>query len=314
MEVNRSGEMEVFVRVVELGGFSAAARALRMTPSAVSKLIGRLEARLGARLVQRSTRKLQLTPEGSGFYERATRLLADLDEAEGLVAAGERPAGRVRISLSSAYGVHVLTPLIPEFLARHPAISLDLMQTDTVIDLMQERTDVGIRAGPLRSSGLMARKLGATRMVIVGAPAYLARAGEPAEPAALEAHERLGFNYARAQEGWPLLRDGQIVTLPVTGRVQANDGDALRQLAVAGAGLARLALFVVAADIAAGRLRPVLEAHNPGDLEEFHAVYLGGGGRLPARVRAVLDFLGKRARLPAFAARGLSPDRPHGPI
>ena len=310
MEVNRSGEMEVFVRVVELGGFSAAARAMRMSPSAVSKLVARLEARLGARLVQRSTRKLQLTPEGSAFYERATRILADLEEAERGVASGERPAGRVRLSVNASFATHLLAPLVPDFLALHPAVTLDILQTDAVIDLMEERTDIAVRFGPLRGAGLVARKLGATRLVIVGAPSLLARTGTPRTPAELEGHDRLGFNYARLREGWPLLRDGQVVALPVTGRVQVNDGEALRQLALAGAGLARLAAFTVAGDIAAGRLVPVLEDHNPGDLEEVHALWLGGG-KLPARVRAVLDFLAERARIPGTAA---SPGGAPGPI
>jgi DNA-binding transcriptional LysR family regulator len=314
MEVNRSGEMDIFVRVVELGGFSAAARALRLTPSAVSKLVARLEARLGARLVQRSTRRLLLTPEGSAFYERATRILADLEEAERNVASGERPAGRVRLNVNVSFGTHLLTPLIPDFLELHPAVTLDVVQTDAVVDLMEERTDIAVRAGPLRGSGLIGRKLGATRMVIVGAPAYLDRAGEPAHPDALEGHGRIGFNYARLQEGWPLLVEGRVVTLPVSGRVQVSDGEAMRQLALAGAGLARLAAFAAAADIAAGRLRPVLERFNPGDLEEVHAVYLGGGGKLPSRVRAVLGFLAERARIPDTPSWRPSPDRAGRPI
>lgn len=314
MEVNRSGEMEIFVRVVELGGFSAAARALRLTPSAVSKLVARLEARLGARLVQRSTRRLLLTPEGSAFYERATGILADLEEAERNVASGERPSGRVRLNVNVTFGTHLLTPLIPAFLELHPAVTLDIVQTDAVVDLMEERTDIAVRAGPLRGSGLIARKLGAARMVIVGAPAYLDRAGEPIHPDALEGHGRIGFNYARLQEGWPLLVEGRVVTLPVSGRVQVSDGEAVRHLALAGAGLARLAAFAVAPDIAAGRLRPVLEGFNPGDLEEVHAVYLGGGGKLPSRVRAVLDFLAERARIPDTPSWGPSPDRAGRPI
>jgi DNA-binding transcriptional LysR family regulator len=295
-EVNRSGEMEVFVRVVELGGFSAAARAGRMTPSAVSKLVARLEARLGARLVNRSTRRLQLTPEGGAFYERATRILADIEEAERGAAGGERPVGRIRLNTNASFGTHILAPLVPDFLAAYPGVTLDIVQTDAVVDLLAERTDVAVRAGPLRNSSLVARKLGATRMMIVGAPSYFARMGEPREVSDLQAHGRLGFGYVRAVEGWPLLRDGETITLPAAGAVQASDGEALRHLAIAGAGLARLAAFTVREDIRAGRLRPVLEDCNPGDLEEVHAVWLGGGP-LPARIRALLDFLADRARV-----------------
>ncbi|MDQ8732075.1 LysR family transcriptional regulator [Bradyrhizobium sp. LHD-71] len=299
IEVNRSGEMEVFVRVVEQGGFSSAARACRMTPSAVSKLIARLEGRLGARLVNRSTRRLQLTPEGSAFYERATRVLADLDEAERGAAEGERPSGLIRFNTSASYGTHLLAPVIGEFLARYPEVTLDVVQTDLVIDLLAERTDVAVRAGPLKSSSLIARKLGDTGLMIVGAPSYLQRYGEPKTIADLDRHNRLGFGYARALQGWPLKpRNGSQVIVPTVGRVQASDGEGLRHLAIGGAGLARLATFTVRGDIASGRLVPVLERFNPGDRESFHAIYLGQGGLLPSRVRALLDFLAERARIP----------------
>lgn len=297
LDVNRSGEMEVFVRVVELGGFSAAARAFRMTPSAVSKLVGRLEARLGVRLFNRSTRKLQLTAEGAAFYERSARLLADLDEAERTASAGEHPVGRIRLNTNASFGTHILAPLIPEFLQRFPDVSLDIVHTDAVVDLLAERTDVAVRAGPLQSSRLIARKLGATRMVIVASPGYLARHGMPDSPATLDVHNRLGFSYVRIRDSWPLLVDGRTVALPSLGQVQISDGEGLRHLALAGVGLARLAAFAVRADIEAGRLIPVLEDYNPGDLEEVHAVYLGQGGPLPARIRALLDFLAERARV-----------------
>lgn len=294
LEVNRSGEMEVFVRVIELGGFSAAARACGMTPSAVSKLVARLEQRLGARLVNRSTRQLQLTPEGCAFYERSVRILADLNEAERCANANATPRGRLRVNTNVPFGHHFLLPLAPEFLAHHPDVTLDIVLTDEVIDILEQRTDVAVRAGPLKSSNLVARKLGATRMVIVGAPNYLARHGTPATPDELLAHNRLGANYVRAQPGWPLRHDGQDTIVPVSGNAQASDGEALRHLALTGLGLARLAAFQVRDDIAAGRLLSVLEDCNPGDLEEVHAVYVGQGGYLPLRVRTFLDFLAAR--------------------
>lgn len=296
LDVNRSGEMEVFVRVVELGGFSAAARAFRMTPSAVSKLVARLESRLGVRLVNRSTRQVQLTPEGCVFYERSVRVLADLQEAERGAAANETPRGRLSVNANVPFGEHFLLPLVPEFLARHPEVTLDIVLTDEVIDILERRTDVAVRAGPLKSSRLVARKLGETRMVIVGAPAYLKRCGMPTHPADLELHNRLDFNYARAMEGWPLLDQGRIVNVSTTGNAQVSDGEALRRLALAGLGLARLAAFQVKGDIAAGRLHAVLEDCNPADMEEVHAVFLGQGGYLPSRVRAFLDFLVEKVR------------------
>lgn len=294
LEVNRSGELEVFVRVIELGGFSAAARAYGMTPSAVSKLVARLEQRLGTRLVNRSTRQLQLTAEGCAFYERGVRILADLEEAERCASERTAPRGRVRVSANVPFGHHILLPLAPEFAERHPDVTLDIVLTDEVIDILEQRTDLAVRAGPLKSSNLVARKLGGTRMVIVGAPSYLTRYGEPANPQELLAHNRLGANYVRAQSGWPLRYGNEDVVLPVTGNAQASDGEALRRLALAGLGLARLAAFQVRDDIAAGRLLPVLEDCNPGDIEEVHAVYVGQGGYLPLRVRALLDFLTER--------------------
>ena len=294
LEVNRSGELEVFARVIELGGFSAAARACGMTPSAVSKLVARLEQRLGTRLVNRSTRQIQLTPEGCAFYERGVRILADLEEAERCASAHAAPRGRLRINANVPFGHHFLLPLVPEFLARHPDVTLDITLTDEVVDILEQRTDVALRAGPLKSSSLVARTLGSTRMVIVGAPAYLKRHGTPATPDELLSHNRLGANYARAQAGWPLRHEGHDVVAPVTGNAQASDGEALRRLALAGLGLARLAAFQVSEDIAAGRLLPVLEDCNPGDKEEIHAVYMGQGGYLPLRARAFLDFLAEK--------------------
>lgn len=299
LEVNRSGELEVFVRVIELGGFSAAARACGMTPSAVSKLISRMEQRLGTRLVNRSTRQLQLTPEGCVFYERGVRLLADLDEAERCASAHAAPRGRLRVNANVPFGHHFLLPLAPEFLDLHPDVTLDIVLTDEVIDILEQRTDVAVRAGPLKSSNLMARKLGATRMVIVGAPGYLTRHGIPTTPDALLRHNRLGANYVRAQPGWPLRHDGEDTVVPVTGNAQASDGEALHRLALAGLGLARLAAFQVREDIAAGRLLAVLEDCNPGDVEEVHAVFVGQGGHLPLRVRAFLDFLAERVDIGA---------------
>lgn len=268
-----------------------------MSPSAVSKLVARLENRLGTRLVNRSTRKLQLTPEGCAFYERATRILADLNEAERIAASGESPNGRIRVNTSASFGTHILAHLVAEFLTRYPGVTLDIVQTDAIVDLMDERIDVAVRAGPMKSSNLIARKLGATRMVIVGSPPYLERFGTPRSVADLDAHNRLTFCYVRALEGWPVLKNDVVVRVPTEGSVQASDGEALRHLAIAGVGLARLAVFTVREDIGAGRLVPLLEDNNPGDLEEFHAVYLGQGGPLPARVRALLDFLAENVRI-----------------
>lgn len=294
LDVNRSGEMEVFVQVFERGGFSAAGREMGMTPSAVSKLVSRLEARLGVQLVHRSTRKLQLTPEGQQFYERSVRVLADIDEAERSATAEAAPRGRVSVNTSVAVGTQVLVPLVPLFIERHPQVQLDIVLTDRVVDLMDERADIAIRWGPLPASDLVARGLGETALVIVGSPGYLARRGTPRKPQDLEAHDRLDFSYRRRAPDWPLRIGGQVVEMPVRGSVRAGDGETLRQLAVAGAGLVRLSRYQVQADIDAGRLLPVLEKYNPKDTAPLHAVYLGKPGRVPSRVRVVLDFLQER--------------------
>ncbi|TPK99980.1 LysR family transcriptional regulator [Mesorhizobium sp. B2-4-14] len=297
-DINRSGEIEVFVRVVEAGSFSAAARALRMTPSAVSKLIARLEARLGARLVSRSTRKLLLTPEGAAFHESGQRILADMAAAEREAAAGAAPRGRLRVNTYVPFGVHRLIPLLPRFLERYSEISVDLVLTDSVIDLMAERADVAIRAGPLGESRLVARKLGQSPGVVVAAPSYLDAHGTPLTPVDLDSHNRMGFGFVRHIDGWPFLdAAGNAVMIPITGNTLVSDGEAMRLMTLAGAGISRLARWHVAADIAAGRLVPLLEDFNPGDQEATHAVYVGQGRHLPARVRAFLDFLGESVRL-----------------
>jgi DNA-binding transcriptional LysR family regulator len=298
---NRSGEMEVFSAVVERGGFSAAAKLFGMTPSAVSKLVTRLEARLGARLINRSTRKLQLTAEGQAFHQRCVTILSDIAEAECEAAAGKAPRGRVRVNANVAFGNQVLLPLVPAFLAEHPELSIDLVFTDHVVDLIEERADIAIRVapGPLRGNQLMARKIGESAVAVVASPDYLARHGEPKTPSELVKHNLIGFNFARSVEGWPFRVDGALISITAVGNTQVGDGEIARQLAVAGVGLARLGRFHTQAEVAAGRLVTVLEDFNPGDIEVVHAVYLGQGGFVPARMRAFIDFLARNVKIRA---------------
>lgn len=298
---NRSGEMEVFAAVVERGGFSAAAKLFGMTPSAVSKLVTRLEARLGARLINRSTRKLQLTAEGQAFHQRCVTILSDIAEAECEAAAGRAPRGRVRVNANVAFGNQVLLPLVPAFLAEHPELSVDLVFTDQVVDLIEERADIAIRVapGPLRGNQLMARKIGESGVAVVASPDYLARHGEPKTPSDLTKHNLIGFNFARSVEGWPFRVDGTLISIAAVGNTQVGDGEIARQLAVAGVGLARLGRFHTQAEVAAGRLVTVLEDFNPGDIEVIHAVYLGQGGFVPARMRAFIDFLARNVKIRA---------------
>lgn len=287
--MERSGEMEVFVRVVEEGGFSAAARSLDLTPSAVSKLIARLEVRLGTRLLVRTTRALTLTEEGQAYHQAARRILQALNDAD-QEAAGGAVRGRLRVSASIPFGTMFVAPAIPAFLERNPHLIVDLSLTDGVVDLVAEKTDVAIRMGNLPDSALIARKLGQSRRIVCAAPGYLARRGRPATPADLDHHDCLTFNFRRARPSWPFRQAGRDIEQPVSGSLIVNNGETLKQMVLAGAGIARLGLFHVAEEVAAGALVPVLEDSNPGDLEMMHAVHVGGGP-LPPRVRAFIDYI-----------------------
>jgi DNA-binding transcriptional LysR family regulator len=291
---NRIGEMDVFVQVAELQSFSAAGRKLRLSPSAVSKLVTRLEERLATRLLVRTTRALQLTPEGEIYLERSRRILSDIEETERAVAAGGAavPRGRLRVSTSVAFGVRYIVPLVPDFLNRYPEVDLDLALNDGIIDIVGERADIAIRSGALRDSSLKARKLLESRRIIVASPDYLKREGIPETPDDLERHNCLTFSFRAAAAEWPF-RDPQSsdrFVRPIFGNFETNNGPTARTLCLAGLGLARVGQFHVQPDIDAGTLLPVLEAYNPEDIELIHAVY-PGHEHLAARIRAFIDFL-----------------------
>ncbi|WP_334173869.1 LysR family transcriptional regulator [Pseudoxanthobacter sp.] len=288
---NRAGEMQVFLRVVEAGSFSEAARLMRMTPSTVSKLVARIEARLGVRLIERSTRRLSLTAEGRLYYERSQTVLNDLDEVERELSLGAATTGgTVRVNVSVAFGVLALEPLLPEFWQSYPNIVVDLSLSDEIVDLYLDRTDVAFRIGPLPDSGMMARRIGLAHRRIVAAPAYLQRHGTPHSADDLARHNCLGFNFRRSAPVWPLRESGRMSGRTVRGSLLANNGDTVRRLALAGMGLARLADFHVRDDLAAGRLVEVLAGIVAADEEPVSAVYLGGA-RMPQRVRVFLDFM-----------------------
>jgi DNA-binding transcriptional LysR family regulator len=288
---NRTGEMQVFLRVVETGSFSEAARLLRMTPSTVSKLIARVEDRLGVRLVERSTRRLSLTTEGQIYYERSQALLQDLDLIEQELSYGATATGgRVRVNVSVAFGVLGLEPLLPEFWRTYPNIVVDLSLSDEIVDLYLDRTDVAFRVGPLPDSGMMARRIGVARRKIVASSSYLSRCGTPRKVDDLSRHNCLGFNFRRAAPVWPLKESGRIVDRVVNGSLLANNGETVRRMALAGVGLARMGDYHVRTDLAADRLVEVLADVIEPDEEEIHAVFLGGP-RMPQRVRVFLDFV-----------------------
>jgi len=292
---DRARALSLFVAVVESGSFSAAGRILDLSPSAVSRAIDRIETRLGVRLLLRSTRALSLTAEGQAYLQSARRILADLDDAEQQIADQGAPRGRLRVSAALSHGRLCVVPLLGEFAALYPHILVDIALTDILVDVAAGQADVAIRFGPLADSTLTIRKLGETRRVIVASPAYLARHGTPRRPEELHSHNCLNFNFRRAEPIWPFRADGRDFVLCVKGNIEANNGETLGQLAANGVGIARVGAFSVAGEIAAGRLVPLLEAYNPGDVELIHAVFVGGANT-PARVRVFVDFLAERLR------------------
>jgi DNA-binding transcriptional LysR family regulator len=288
---NRSGEMLVFARVVETGSFSAAGKLLDLTPSAVSKLVGRVEQRLGTLLLQRSTRQLTLTTEGKQFYDSCVRILDDIEEAEQGIATGKAAAhGTLRVNVSLPFGTHQLLPLIPEFSRRYPDIRLDLSLTDALVDLQREQVDVAIRMGTLADASFQARPLGTSRLAVVASPAYLKANGRPHHPDHLAAHRCFNFNFRRARDEWPFLQDGHTVYRQVGGGMLTNNGETMRLLTLDGLGISRLALFHIGHDLAEGRLVELLPKFNPGDTEEIHAIFRQQR-YMPQRVRVFIDYL-----------------------
>lgn len=288
----------MFAIVVAEGSFSAAGRLLGLTPSAISRTIDRLEDRLGVRLLLRSTRALTLTAEGHAYLCGARRILADLDDVEQEISDQGAPRGRLRISAALSHGRLCVVPLLGEFVQRYPHILVDISLTDTLVDVAAGQADVAVRFGPLADSPLTARKLGETRRVIVASPAYLARHGTPRVPEDLHGQNCLSFNFRRAEPVWPFRKNGRDYALSVEGRIEANNGETLGQLAAAGVGITRVGAFSVAEEIATGQLIPLLDEFNPGDVEAIHAVF-AGGANTPARVRVFVDFLAERLGNPA---------------
>ena len=287
---DRARELALFVSINDHGSFSGAGRSIGLSASAVARAVDRIEARLGVRLLLRSTRALALTAEGQSYLQAARRILADLDDAEQHIADQGAPRGRLRVSAALSHGRLCIVPLLGRFAALYPHILIDIALTDTLVDVAAGQADVAVRFGPLADSSLTARKIGETRRVIVASPDYLARAGTPDTPEDLHRHNCLNFNFRRAEPVWPFRRDGQDFALTVQGSIEANNGETLGQLAAIGIGVARVGAFSVAPELANGRLVPILERFNPGDVEQIHAVFVGGT-TVPARVRVFVDFL-----------------------
>jgi DNA-binding transcriptional LysR family regulator len=292
---DRAGEMAVFVQVVEQGSLTAAAHALRLSPSAVSKLIARLEDRLGVRLLQRTTRRVAATAEGHLFYERAREILEELAAAEELVSAGRlRPRGTLRVSLSHGFGMSRIVPLVPDFTARYPDIELQLAFADRRIDLAGQGIDLALRLGPVQDESLIARRLGDHGRIVCAAPAYLAQHGTPTRPGDLAAHNCILFDQPDYLNQWPFRGpDGTVDRVRVRGNFRSDNGDALFELLLQGLGIAWAADFLALPHLAAGRLVPLLADASIDERTAIHAVY-PQRRHLPAKVRAFIDFLLER--------------------
>ncbi|HEX6959004.1 MAG TPA: LysR family transcriptional regulator [Ferrovibrio sp.] len=290
--MNRLGEMEAFVAVAQSGSFTIAAQQLRLTPSAVSKLMGRLEDRLGTRLLQRTTRRVNLTAEGRAYFEQVRGILAEIEAVEASVGGAEaEPRGLLRVNVAHGFGMMQIVPLIPEFVARHPKIDVHITFADHVVDLVAEGEDVAVRVGQLRDETLMARRLGEHRRIVCAAPDYLARHGTPQRPGDLLRHNCLLFDGPDGLNTWPFRRaDGGIERLPVRGNFRTNNGDAIFRMLLAGLGLCFAADFAVAPALRDGRLVAVLEEHAADVTWPIHVVY-PAKKHLAAKVRAFVDFL-----------------------
>ncbi len=283
--------MSAFVRSVDGGGFSAAARELGLTPSALSKLVTRLEDRLGARLLQRTTRRLQLTPEGEAFYVRSRRILADMDEAEAeVVEAGVRPTGLLRLHCGSAFGMHQLAPAIPLFLERHPGVELDITISDEPLVGLGEGVDLAIRIGPLDESSMVARRICNLERVICAAPSYLERCGAPRTPDDLHQHNCLWITSLPVLRRWPFDTDDGIRVVHIDGNVVANNAETVLQLAMAGVGITRLTDVIVGDAIRRGELVPILSDWHHVEPVPLYATYPSGRNLSP-KIRAMVDFL-----------------------
>ncbi|MGW8304533.1 MAG: LysR family transcriptional regulator [Achromobacter pulmonis] len=266
--MDRLLSMEVFVAVVELGSLTAAAARHEMSAAMAAKHIKGLEARLGLRLMNRTTRRQSLTEAGQAYYARCKTILADIREAEqGAEALRVAPRGTLRITSTVSFGSFALAPAIAEYLDRYPDVSVELALSDVVEDLVASRYDLAVRIGEPRDSGLVARRIGSYQMIICASPTYLARHGTPATPADLAGHQCLDFSHWSRRTGWRLGdgedEGGQQAGYPPTSRFLANNGQALRQAALAGFGIVLQPELLLAEDVRAGRLTPILQPYWP---------------------------------------------------
>ncbi|MEP6837333.1 MAG: LysR family transcriptional regulator [Bradyrhizobium sp.] len=286
-----SDDLAVFVRTVDLGSFAAVGAEFELTASGVSRIVTRLEGRLGAKLLHRTTRRLVLTQEGETFLVHARGILAAVEAAEADVASIHgRPRGPIRINSGTAFAKNRLARLLPQFMSQYPEITVELSVSDHRIDPIADQIDVTIRVGPLPDSDLVAVRLGEVRRIIAGSPQYLARYGVPEHAADLVRHNCLRLSGFSRLAQWPMFEQGKRVMIPVRGSIRSDSADFLLDLALAGAGLVRLGDFLGEAALRDGKLVALLShCHDP-DPQPITALILPGRQTI-SRVRAFVDLL-----------------------
>ena len=299
--MDRIAAMQAFVRVVEAGSFSAVARELRTTQPSVSKRVAALEARLGVKLLARSTRHLSLTDEGRRYYEQCRQILEALDVAEGGARRSRRSvAGTLRVGTAVALGRLKLVAVIGEFLERHPEVTVELALNDRFVDLVEEGIDVVLRIGEVQGAGLIARQIATSRRVIVAAPGYLRRRGTPRTPRDLADHNCIVYTGLASPQEWPLATAAGVQPVRVTGNLRVNSPEAVRAAAIAGIGLALGPRWLFGDALAEGRLKAVLPQTPPAP-QPISAVY-PESRRESAKVKAFVEFAaGVFARDPVIA-------------
>ena len=294
----RSDELQVFVSVIECGSISAAAEQGGQTPSAISRTLSRLESKLGTTLINRTTRRMDLTEEGRFFFQRAKSILEQMDDLEDHLSRHQQtPSGRLRINAALPFMLHAIVPWVGEFRALYPQIELELNACDLIIDLLEQSTDVAIRIGELADSTLHARSLGCSPLNLLASPAYLARHGTPTRVEDLAGHSLLGFSQTETLNHWPL-RHTAGDRLLISPALTSSSGETVRALALAGEGIACLSHFMTHEDIRSGQLQVVLGEFNSGYRQPINAVYYRNS-QLALRIQCFLDFI--QGKLAAYA-------------
>ena len=298
-------QISTFVEVIARGSLSAAARAEGIAPAMIGRRLDALEARLGVKLLQRTTRKLALTDEGAAFLEDCQRILAELEEAEAAVSErSARATGHLVVSAPAGFGRQHVAPLVPSFLAEHREVSVNLNLSDRVVDVIGEGVDIAIRIASLSDSNLVGVKLADNHRVVVATPGYLKRHGTPQTLDELGKHNCLAISSQGSQRGWTFRDHGKIVTMKVGGNMVCNDGAVLHDWAMAGRGLAWRSMWEVSSEIEAGLLVPVLEQYAaPGN--DIYAVF-AQRRHLPLRIRVFVDFLRHAYSQPDYWRRNMT--------